>query len=152
MRLSLFSSRAVSKFRDESDYLNLTDKSSVWSISPTAVTNYNLFLLLTICNRKSLMIQMWVIIIYYLGYIKNSYIRYFSTTLLLAQHRSRLLFLQKISDVQLSSIAAPLALLGCVSYLAISIVIATLASCDQVSFEVQFVYPSLVCLRLLCQA
>ena len=152
MRLSLFSSRAVSKFRDESDYLNLTDKSSVWSINPTAVTNYNLFLLLTICNRKSLMIQMWVIIIYYLGHIKNSYIRYFSTTLLLEQHRSRLLFLQKISDVRLSSIAAPLAFLGCFSYLAISIVIATLVSCDQVSFEVQFVYTSLVCLRLLCQA
>ena len=46
------------------------------------------------------------------------------------------MFLQKLSDVRLGSIATPLASLGCVSYLAISMIIATLASCDQVIFEV----------------
>ena len=50
------------------------------------------------------MIQMRVIIIYYLGHIKHSCILYFRATLLLEQHRSRLVFLQKISDVRLGSI------------------------------------------------
>ena len=62
------------------------------------------------------------------------------------------MFWQKFSDVRLGSIATPLASLGCVSYLAISMIIATLASCDQVIFEVQFVCSFSVYLRLLCQA
>ena len=45
--------------------------------------------------------------------------------------------------------ATPLASLGCVSYLAIPMIIATLASYDQVIFEVQFVCTFLVYLRLL---
>ena len=56
------------------------------------------------------------------------------------------------SDVRLGSIATPLAALGCVSYLAISMIIATLASCDQVIFGVQFACTFLVYLRPLCQA
>ena len=54
------------------------------------------------------------------------------------------------SDVRLGSIATPLAALGCVSYLAISMIIATLASCDQVIFRAHFVCTFLVYLRPLC--
>ena len=82
----------------------------------------------------------------------HSCILYFCTALLLEQHRSRELLLQKISDVRLGSIDTPLAVLGCVSYLAISMIIATVVSCDQVIFGVQFVCTFLVYLRPLCQA
>ena len=48
------------------------------------------FLLQSIYDKNSLMIkmEMWVIIIFYLGHIKQSSILYFRTTLLLEQHRS----------------------------------------------------------------
>ena len=39
--------QAVLEFNDGSDYSDLSDEGSAWSIIPTTVTNYNLFLLLT---------------------------------------------------------------------------------------------------------
>ena len=71
--------QAVSKFRDESDYSDLANwlKLSL-KYQSNDCNQLQLVLLLTICNRKSLMIQMWVIIIYYLGHSKHSCILHYS--------------------------------------------------------------------------
>ena len=56
----------------------------VWSMNPTTVNNYNLFLFLTLRNRNALLIHdVWVIVVHYLGYVKHSCFLYFRTTILL---------------------------------------------------------------------
>ena len=81
---------------------------------------------------------MLVIIIYYLDHLKHSYILYvfYIVFYIVAWTASKPLTVFAKNPWRSTGFYTPLAPLGWVSYLAISMIIATLASCDQVIFEV----------------